>query len=77
MASSYQDITLDTAGTNDQAVLVLSEGRLTGVLSHLGPLHNEMAGMWFLETMFGTPPPMPRHMFADPDEFIAWLNEDS
>jgi hypothetical protein len=74
--ASYQRITLDTGGTDDRAVLVLREGRLTAVLSHLGAMHDELAGMWFLETMFGTPPSTPRHMFADPEEFVAWLDEE-
>jgi hypothetical protein len=75
MAPSFQDITLDTNGTDDQAVLVLREGRVTAVLSHLGEIYGDMAGMWFLETMFATPPSLPRHMFADPEAFVAWLDE--
>ena len=75
MTSSFQDITLDTDGTDDRAVLVLREGRLTAILSHLGALHGEKAGMWYLETMFGAPPAMPRHMFEDPKEFVAWLDD--
>lgn len=72
--ASYQRIILDTHGTDDQGVLVLREGRLTAVLSHLSEMHNEMAGMWYLEMLFGKTPLKPRHMFASPEDFVIWLD---
>lgn len=76
MATSFQEITLDSGGADERAVLVLRDGRLTAVLSHLSAMHDEMAGMWFVETMFGAPPPKPRHTFADPADFAAWLEQE-
>jgi hypothetical protein len=73
MTALFQEITLDTGDADDRAVLVLRDGRLTAVLSHLSSMHDEMAGMWFVEALFGKPPPKPRHTFSDPDEFVAWL----
>jgi hypothetical protein len=77
MAASFQEITLDTWNDDDRAVLVLRDGRLTAVLSRLSAMHDELAGMWFVETLFGTPPAKPQHIFAHPDEFIAWLEAGS
>lgn len=76
MTASFQEITLDTGGSDDQAVLVLRHGRLVAVLSYLSAMHDEMAGKWFVEAMFGTPPFKPRHMFTSPEEFVAWLQEE-
>jgi hypothetical protein len=52
MTASFQDIKLDTGDGDDQAVLVLRNGRLIAVLSHLGAMHNHMAGKWFVEARF-------------------------
>jgi hypothetical protein len=45
MTALFQEITLDTGDADDRAVLVLRDGRLTAVLSHLSSMHDEMAGM--------------------------------
>ena len=76
MAASFQEVTLDTGDDDDRAVLVLRDGRLTAVLTHLSAMHDELAGMWFVETLFGKRPPKPQHIFAHPDEFIAWLEAE-
>lgn len=77
MATSFQDITLDTADGDDRAVLVSRDGRLTAVLSHLSEMHGDMAGMWFVEAMFVSPPFEARHVFTDPQEFVAWLGDEA
>ena len=59
-----------------RAVLVLRDGRLAAVLSHLGALHEEMAGMWYVEARFGASVPESRYVFTDPKEFAAWLNRE-
>jgi hypothetical protein len=76
MAASFQEVTLDTGGADDQAVLVMRDGRLVAVLSHLSDIHDELAGMWFVETLFGNLPHKPRHTFTSPNEFAAWLDEE-
>lgn len=76
MAASFQEIMLDTGDADDRAILVLRDGRLAAVLSHLSGMHDAMAGMWFVEALFGAPPPKPRHIFADPDEFVMWLETE-
>jgi len=74
MNTSFQEIMLNTDDT-ERAVLVLSDGRLMAVLSHLGAMHEDMAGMWYVEARFGDSVPQSRHIFADPQEFVEWLDE--
>lgn len=74
MQASFQAITLDTGDTDEEAVLVLKGGRLAAVLSHLSDLHGELAGLWFVEALFGRSPRKLRHTFISPEEFAAWLD---
>jgi hypothetical protein len=76
MAASFQEITLDTGDAEHRGVMILRDGRLTAILTHLSAMHEEMAGLWFLEALFARPPARPRHTFADPDDFIAWLDTE-
>ena len=76
MAFTFEDITLDTGGTDERAILVLRDGRVTAILSRLSEMHEELAGHWFVETMFGASPSVHQHVFADPEAFVAWLNEE-
>lgn len=76
MSVSFEAITLDTGDDDDRAVLVLRDGRLTAVLSRLSAMHEELAGQWFVEAMFGPTLNAQQHVFADPDEFVSWLAEE-
>lgn len=76
MTALFQDITLDTGDNDERAVLVMRDGRLTAILSRLSEMHEELAGQWFVEAMFGISPNSQRHVFADPEEFVAWLAEE-
>jgi hypothetical protein len=73
MAVSFQETTLDTGDEDDRAVLVMRDGRLAAVLSRLSEMHEEMAGQWFVEALFAPAPDTQRHVFTDPDAFVAWL----
>ena len=73
MTFSFQEIVLDTRAVDDTAVLVLRDGRLAAVLARLGAMHEENEGQWFVEALFGASPASMKHVFADPDEFAAWL----
>lgn len=73
MTASFRNITLDTGDGDDEGVLVLQDNRLVAVLSHLGAMHGDIAGQWFVEAMFGNQLLKPRHTFADPKDFVAWL----
>jgi hypothetical protein len=73
MSVSFQEIMLDTGNTDDRAVLVLRNGRLIAVLSQLSEMHDDMAGRWFVEAVFGPTPSTDRHVFDDPTDFADWL----
>ncbi|HXH16603.1 MAG TPA: hypothetical protein VNJ10_10795 [Sphingomonas sp.] len=75
MTVSFQEILLDVGTGDDQGLLVLREGRLVAVLSRLGPMHGELCGTWFVESMFRGTSPIIKQTFADPDDFSAWLSD--
>ena len=54
--------------------ILLKGGRLAAVLSHLSDLHGKLAGLWFVEELFGSSPRKLRHTFTSPDELAAWLD---
>ncbi|HXH16992.1 MAG TPA: hypothetical protein VNJ10_12765 [Sphingomonas sp.] len=75
MTVTFQEIVLDVTTGDDEALLVMREGRLVAVLCRLGPMHGDLTGKWFVEAMFAGESPIIRQTFADPDEFSAWLHE--
>lgn len=48
----FEPVTLDTCFGDNDGMLVYCENRLLAVLSCLGPLHDELAGQWFIEASF-------------------------
>lgn len=78
MSALFQEVRLHAGAghMDEQAVLVLRGGRLTAVLSHLSAMHGDLAGLWFVEAMFGISSSRSRHTFASPDEFVLWLEEE-
>lgn len=48
----FEPITIDTCSGDNDGMLVYCEDRLLAVLSCLGPLHDELAGRWFIEASF-------------------------
>lgn len=75
MKTAFQNVMLATNDTDDHAVLVMRDGRLAAVLTRLGDMHEDVAGQWFVEAMFGGSPPVLRHVFESPDAFVQWLDE--
>jgi hypothetical protein len=70
---TFQEITLAADNGDDQAVLVLRDGRLAAVLSRLGEMHDRERGYWYVEALFGGSPFRVKHTFATPDSFATWL----
>ena len=62
-------------GTDEDGVLVFTgEDRLAAILTRLTEQHEDLAGLWFLETGFG-PVDGPNHpTFASLDEALDWIN---
>ena len=48
----FEPVALDAAFGDNDGMLVYCENRLLAVLSCLGPLHDELAGRWFIEASF-------------------------
>lgn len=53
MAITFEPIMLDGLLGDEEGCLVLRDGRLVAVVSRLGAMHHELAGRWFVESVFG------------------------
>jgi hypothetical protein len=70
---AFRAVQLDADHGDQDAVLVLRDGRLTAVLCRLGPMHDALAGRWFVEAMFAHHPLLNGRTFAAPQDFAASL----
>jgi len=75
MSLSYQTVTLDGDIPDRQARLVFRHCGLLAVLSCLSEIHEDLAGQWFIEALFGDQPPPVKQTFQSLDEFEAWLSQ--
>jgi hypothetical protein len=73
MGLSFQPVTLDGNYGDEEAMLVLHDGRLIALLSRLGYAHGALAGQWFVETAFGLFAERPGRTFADIEAVEAWI----
>jgi hypothetical protein len=73
MALRFQPATLDGNYGDEEAMLVLNDGRILAVLSRLGPAHDELEGCWFLEKGFGALSEGVDGTFADMAAVEAWI----
>ena len=55
--------------------LLLVEGALVAVASHLSESHNGEAGKWFIEAAFGHLDPKPLRTFDSLDELISFVQK--
>ena len=68
----FEPVQLESGVGDDEARLVFLHERLQAVLVCLSPLHEELAGQWFLEAAFNPLLPEPDGPFATIDDFAAW-----
>ena len=73
MAISFQSVTLDTDYGDSEAILVFRKGRLAAALARLDSFHGELAGRWYVETLYTKPIGLPGETFETPEEFGARL----
>jgi hypothetical protein len=76
MRLSFRPVILDTSFDDQDAVLAFREERLFGVLSHLGAIHGESAGKWYVEVVFANVTEPPRTTFSTLEEFEHWVEND-
>jgi hypothetical protein len=64
------------AGFGDsEGCLILDDGQLVAVLVRLSPLHDSMAGHWYLEAAFGPLDRPDRPVFRDLEAAEGWIAE--
>ena len=64
---------IPVATEEGEGLLVFAEGRLAAVLVRLSELHEDMAGRWFLEAVFGLPDRRASRVFDDLDAAQDWI----
>ncbi len=63
-------------GSDEDGVLVFtSDDRLVAILTRLTERHDELAGLWFLETGFGAVDGVDHPTFATLDAGLDWMTE--
>lgn len=70
---SFQPVTLDSGHDDNRAMLVFRDDRLFAVITALSDLHQDMAGSWFVETLFHGQVRAPHEPFASLDGVEAWV----
>jgi hypothetical protein len=73
MALSSQPVTLDGEGPDREGTLVFRDSRLLALLTRLDTIHGELAGRWFVETIFGDLPERQPPAFETTGAFGEWL----
>ena len=73
MSVHLQPVRLASGNDDTEAQLVFVDGGLVAVLTHLSELHDEAAGMWFLEAGFGSISVRAPPTFANLDEAQDWI----
>jgi hypothetical protein len=75
MSIALQPIALDTNSADQQGLLVLSEGRLIGVLVRLeDPVHEEaLVGSWYLECAIGKLRGACNPVFENLQSALSWV----
>lgn len=75
MTLQLQPVRLASGNGDTEAQLVFVDGDLIAVLVHLSEVHDDEAGMWFLEAWFGggyvSHPPT----FVSLDRAQGWIEE--
>lgn len=75
MAITFEPILLDGSLGDDDGCLILRDGRLVAVVSRLGTMHDELAGRWFVEWVFGDIFDIGGRIFPDLPSIAAALGE--
>jgi len=73
MSLEFKPVLLDVDSGDDRGMLILHDGALLGVATKLGEIHGDLAGSWFLETVFDPAIIVPHEPFADIQALHLWL----
>ncbi len=76
MSLRFQPVLLGSVPDGDDGMLVFQSDRLIAIVSHLGDLHGELAGRWFVEATFAEVAPMVHETFATLSDFEGWAVEE-
>ena len=75
MSLHLQPVRIATGSDDTDSQLVFSDDFLVAILVQLSVLHDDDAGMWFLETGFGRVSTLGAPLFASLGTAQAWINQ--
>jgi hypothetical protein len=70
---TFQPIPVALEDENVEGRLVLADARLVAVLVMLSPSHEEFAGKWFAEALFGSLAEAGHPVFTDLEDARSWI----
>ncbi|KQP89391.1 hypothetical protein [Methylobacterium sp. Leaf117] len=73
MSLHLQPVQLATGSEDSESHLVFADGLLVAILVHLSDMHEEDAGKWYLEAVFGPTWGREHPSFVDLDAAQAWI----
>jgi len=73
MKLTFQPVTLAASNNDDEGMLVFRDGHLLGVLSRLSEIHDNLAGLWFIEALFDRGPEYHMPTFESLEDVESWL----
>lgn len=73
MNITFEPIPVALDDENLEGRLVLADAHLVAVLVMLSPSHEEFAGKWFAEALFGSLAEEGNPVFTDLDEARTWI----
>jgi hypothetical protein len=70
---TFQPIPVALDDEKVEGCLVLVDSHLVAVMVRLSPSHEELAGKWFAEALFGSLAEEDKPVFADLEEARTWI----
>jgi len=73
MSLSFQNVRVETGGSDEEGCLVFAEGKLVALIVRLSDEHEDMAGQWFFEAGFGRLDGPAHPSFSDIEAAQDWI----
>ena len=74
MSIRFVPVTLDSA-QDSHGQLVFRDDRLTAIVTQLGAMHDDLAGQWYVESVFNGSLLRPPTAFPALEDVGAWLEQ--
>lgn len=75
MTIELQPVRVDTGGPDEEGLAAFAGGKLVAIFVRLSDEHEEVAGQWFAEKLFGRLDQINPPVLRDPDAVKSWLSQ--